>query len=38
MEENKVTKSGRIARQLWAIVSKPMFLNMSKKGWAKDDT
>ncbi len=36
MEENKITKSGRIPRQIWAIVSKLIFLNMNKKGWSKD--
>ncbi len=37
MEENKVTKTGRIAWQIWAIVSKLIFLNMNEKGWTEDD-
>ena len=34
--KNKCIKLGRVMWQIWAIVSKPMFLNMSEKGWTKD--
>ena len=35
---NKCTKSGRVMWQIWAIVSKLIFLNMNEKGLPKDDT